>query len=400
MVYNYFRDFNLSEEEKQVALKKLKQLDPWIVLPYIILCIIGIIMVYSASAGIQMQNGGSPTGYLIRQSIFAVIGIIIALVVANMRLSILRNSKVLAAFCGILFVMLAYVKLFGAAVNGAQGWINVGFFSIQPAEIAKLFLIVYLANQFAHYNERPGVYSLKKAAYPITVAALLLLLIFVQPDFGGFAINGAIVVVLFLGSEINWRKSVWILLTSLGLLIIGLPLIAKFVVAHFHGYQVNRFVAYINPFANNNGVGNQLVNSYYAISNGGLTGVGLGNSIQKMGYLPEPNTDFILAIISEELGWLMVAFILILIMIIVCRTIQLGVKVDSLYQALLCYGVATFIAVETFFNIGGVSGLLPITGVTLPFISYGGSSMVVLSAAIGLILNVSRHYKNSRNSTN
>lgn len=382
-----------------MALRKLKQLDPWIALPYIILCIIGVIMVYSSSAGIQMQNGGSPTGYLIRQSIFAGLGIIIAMFVAMVPLAKLRSSKLLAIFFGLLLFMLLFVKLFGAAINGAQGWINLGFFSIQPAEIAKLFLIMYLANQFAHYNEHPGLYSIQNAGYPIAIAVLLLILILIQPDFGGFAINGAIVVVMFLGSEVNWRKSVWILMTSLGVIIIGLPIIAKFVVAHFHGYQVNRFVAYINPFANNSGVGNQLVNSYYAISNGGLTGVGLGNSIQKMGYLPEPNTDFILAIISEEMGWIMVTFILVLIMIIVCRTIQLGVKVNSVYQALLCYGVATFIAVETFFNIGGVSGLLPITGVTLPFISYGGSSMVVLSAAIGLVLNVSYHYQSERGLT-
>lgn len=382
-----------------MALRKLKQLDPWIALPYIILCIIGVIMVYSSSAGIQMQNGGSPTGYLIRQSIFAGLGIIIAMFVAMVPLAKLRSSKLLAIFFGLLLFMLLFVKLFGAAINGAQGWINLGFFSIQPAEIAKLFLIMYLSNQFAHYNEHPGLYSIQNAGYPIAIAVLLLILILIQPDFGGFAINGAIVVVMFLGSEVNWRKSVWILMTSLGVIIIGLPIIAKFVVAHFHGYQVNRFVAYINPFANNSGVGNQLVNSYYAISNGGLTGVGLGNSIQKMGYLPEPNTDFILAIISEEMGWIMVTFILVLIMIIVCRTIQLGVKVNSVYQALLCYGVATFIAVETFFNIGGVSGLLPITGVTLPFISYGGSSMVVLSAAIGLVLNVSYHYQSERGLT-
>ena len=382
-----------------MALRKLKQLDPWIALPYIILCIIGVIMVYSSSAGIQMQNGGSPTGYLIRQSIFAGLGIIIAMFVAMVPLAKLRSSKLLAIFFSLLLFMLLCVKLFGAAINGAQGWINLGFFSIQPAEIAKLFLIMYLANQFAHYNEHPGLYSIQNAGYPIAIAVLLLILILIQPDFGGFAINGAIVVVMFLGSEVNWRKSVWILMTSLGVIIIGLPIIAKFVVAHFHGYQVNRFVAYINPFANNSGVGNQLVNSYYAISNGGLTGVGLGNSIQKMGYLPEPNTDFILAIISEEMGWIMVTFILVLIMIIVCRTIQLGVKVNSVYQALLCYGVATFIAVETFFNIGGVSGLLPITGVTLPFISYGGSSMVVLSAAIGLVLNVSYHYQSERGLT-
>ncbi len=377
----------------QKVLRKIKQLDPWIAFPYLGLCIIGIIMVYSASAGIEMQNGGSPTGYLIRQAIFVVMGITVAMVVAMMRLAILRHPRLLMIFFAVLLVMLLYVKIFGAAVNGAQGWINLGFFSIQPAEIAKLFLIVYLANQFAHYNEQAGVYNIWSTRYPLIITALLLILILIQPDFGGFAINSAIVIVMFLGSEINWRKGVQLLLAFLAAIVIGLPLFARFIVNHFHGYQVNRFVAYINPFGNNSGVGNQLVNSYYAISNGGLTGVGLGNSIQKMGYLPEPNTDFILAIISEEMGWLMVAVILILMMIIVCRTIQLGVRVNSLYQALLCYGVATFIAVETFFNVGGVSGLLPITGVTLPFISYGGSSMLVLSAAIGLVLNVSRLYR-------
>lgn len=377
----------------QRALNKIKQLDPWIAVPYIVLCVIGIIMVYSASAGIQMQNGGSPTGYLIRQTIFAIMGIFVSLIVASMRLSALRGPKLLVSFFAVLLAMLLFVKLFGAAINGAQGWINLGFFSIQPAEIAKLFLIIYLANQFAHYNEYPGLYSIWSTRFPLMVTGILLVLILIQPDFGGFAINSAIVIVMFLGSEVNWRKGVWMLVSFLALIVVGLPLIARFVVDHFHGYQVNRFVAYINPFANHSGVGSQLVNSYYAISNGGLTGVGLGNSIQKMGYLPEPNTDFILAIISEEMGWVMVAIILILIMVIVCRTIQLGVKVNSLYQALLCYGVATFIAVESFFNIGGVSGLLPITGVTLPFISYGGSSMLVLSAAIGLILNVSRQYR-------
>lgn len=384
----------------QNVIKKLKQLDPWIALPYVVLCIIGIIMVYSSSAGIEMQNGGSPTGYLVRQTIFAVMGIFVAMVVASMRLAALRNSKLLMSFFGLLLAMLLFVKIFGAAINGAQGWINLGFISIQPAEIAKLFLIIYLANQFAHYNERAEVYSIWSTRYPLIITALLLVLILIQPDFGGFAINSAIVIVMFLGSEINWRKSVWILLSFLGLIVVGLPLIARFVVDHFHGYQVNRFVAYINPFANHSGVGSQLVNSYYAISNGGLMGVGLGNSIQKMGYLPEPNTDFILAIISEEMGWIMVAVILILMMIIVCRTIQLGVRANSLYQALLCYGVATFIAVETFFNIGGVSGLLPITGVTLPFISYGGSSMLVLSAAIGLVLNVSRQDKKREQQVN
>lgn len=375
------------------VIEKLKRVDPWIAIPYVVLCVIGIIMVYSASAGIEMQNGGTPTGYLLRQTVFVILGVAVATFVAIMRLQILRNPHFLVIFFWGLLAMLVFVKLFGAAVNGAQGWIHLGFFSIQPAEIVKLFLILYLANQFAHYNEYPGIYSIRSTGYPLLITAVLLFLVLIQPDFGGFAINGAIVVVLFLGSEINWKKSVWLLVGFLAVIVFGLPIISKLVINHWHGYQVNRFVAYVNPFGTNGGVSSQLVNSYYAISNGGLTGVGLGNSIQKMGYLPEPNTDFILAIISEEMGWIMVAVILILLMIIVCRTIQLGVKSESIYQALLCYGVATFIAVETFFNIGGVSGLLPITGVTLPFISYGGSSMLVLSAAIGIVLNVSRNQR-------
>ena len=148
-------------------------------------------------------------------------------------------------------------------------------------------------------------------------------------------------------------------------------------------------MAFLNPFGNASGSGSQLVNSYYAISNGGVFGSGLGNSVQKMGYLPEPNTDFIMSITSEELGLVGVSVILILLMIIICRMIQIGVRSNSMYEMLLCYGSATFILIEAFFNIGGVLGLLPITGVTFPFISYGGSSMLILSFTVGIIMNIS-----------
>ena len=162
------------------------------------------------------------------------------------------------------------------------------------------------------------------------------------------------------------------------------------------GYQVARFVAFLNPFGNASGSGSQLVNSYYAISNGGVFGVGLGNSIQKMGYLPEPNTDFIMSITSEELGLVGVTAILVTLLFLICRIIQVGVRADSLYQTLICYGSATFFTIETLFNIGGVLGLLPITGVTFPFISYGGSSMLILSATVGIIMNISMQQNRDR----
>ena len=214
------------------------------------------------------------------------------------------------------------------------------------------------------------------------------MLIFAQPDTGGATINFAIIAVMALACDIRWSYGIGAL--------IGFPLVGYFLLEKavesglFHGgYRAQRFIAFMNPFGNASGSGSQLVNSYYAISNGGVFGVGLGNSIQKMGYLPEPNTDFIMSIASEELGLVGVSLILGLLLCLICRIILIGVRSRSLYQTLICYGTATFMMVETFFNIGGVLGLLPITGVTFPFISYGGSSMLVLSSAVGIVMNIS-----------
>lgn len=373
--------------------KRFRNIDPWIVLPYVTLCVIGIIMVFSSSAAVSMQTGGSPKSYLIRQTIFVILGFIVAAFVSAINLKKLQNTRFLAIFAGVLVLALFYVRFLGARINGAAGWINLGLFSVQPAEVVKLFLILYLSRQFAHYNAIPGKYGLKKAAWPLGLTGFMLLLILIQPDVGGVAINFTIAMALFLGPEIDWKTGSYVIVFGVGGLMLFLPTLARFLATHLHNYQASRFVAYLDPFGTTSGVGNQLVNSYYAISNGGLFGVGLGNSVQKMGYLPEPNTDFILAVIAEELGFLMVAVILVLLCIIVCRCIRLGMYAHSMYMTLICYGVATFIAVETFFNVGGVCGLLPITGVTLPFISYGGSSMLILSAAIGLVLNVSRRLR-------
>ena len=201
------------------------------------------------------------------------------------------------------------------------------------------------------------------------------------------AINVMIVAVLFLACDFRWSFGISILLI---IPIMCYLLVEKAVESGLiHGYRMARFVAFLNPFGNASGSGSQLVNSYYAISNGGVFGSGLGNSVQKMGYLPEPNTDFIMSITSEELGLVGVSVILILLMIIICRMIQIGVRSNSMYEMLLCYGSATFILIEAFFNIGGVLGLLPITGVTFPFISYGGSSMLILSFTVGIIMNIS-----------
>lgn len=379
----------------QRIINKLRQLDPWLFFPYVILCLIGVVMVYSASAAIRMQTGGSPVAYLKKQAIFAVIGLIVAFLVYNMDLATFRKHWFLKWGTWILLAALVGVKLFGTAVNGAQGWINLGFISIQPAEVVKLYLILFLAHRLDKYNQNPtDPLGRSRLVPPVLISGAFLILIAIQPDTGGAAINAAIVLVIFMAGEIPWKIGSIVLASGTALIAFGLPVASTWLVNHMSGsYRIARFMAYVNPFGTQSGAGSQLVNSYYAISNGGLTGVGLGNGIQKMGYLPEPNTDFILAVIAEELGFVMVTIILVLLAIIICRMILLGARTTNLYEGLICYGSATFMAVESIFNIGAVSGLLPITGVTLPFISYGGSSMLVLSATMGVVLNVSRRQK-------
>ena len=360
--------------------------DYYLMVPYLVLCMIGIVMVYSASSAIEMQNGGTPTSYLIKQTIYVIMGICCLLFGANYPLKHYRTPRFLRDSTLAMIGMLLFVLVLSHAVNGAKGWINLGVINIQPVEICKIYFILYLSDRMARVRARND-HFISSGGGPWLVVALCLLLIVLQPDIGGMAINVMIVAVLFLACDFRWSFGISILLI---IPIMCYLLVEKAVESGLiHGYRMARFVAFLNPFGNASGSGSQLVNSYYAISNGGVFGSGLGNSVQKMGYLPEPNTDFIMSITSEELGLVGVSVILILLMIIICRMIQIGVRSNSMYEMLLCYGSATFILIEAFFNIGGVLGLLPITGVTFPFISYGGSSMLILSFTDRIIMNIS-----------
>ncbi|MDO4855846.1 MAG: FtsW/RodA/SpoVE family cell cycle protein [Limosilactobacillus gorillae] len=381
---------------KNLTKHRLAEWDPWLIVPMVILCVLGIIMVYSASAVAQYQSASGPTAYLVRQSIFVVIGLGVCYFIASVNIEKCRNQYVLSGFGLLVLVALVFVKVAGKAVNGAQGWIVLGPISIQPAEVCKLFLIMFLANFFDNYLRYPKMFQGSIKWFPGTIVMLMFLLILVQPDLGGAAINLAIAGVIFLSARVPWRRAVTILTGVVLVAIFGMPWLSQLALKVIHGYKAARFIGYLNPFGSASGAGSQLVNSYYAISNGGLFGKGLGNSIQKMGYLPEPNTDFILAVIAEELGLIAVILILTGLAIIVCRCVQTGARATTPYDTMVCYGTATFILVEASFNIGAVCGVMPITGVTLPFISYGGSSMVVLCAALGLVLNVSRRQRRQR----
>ena len=386
----------------------ITSLDLWILIPYLLLGSIGVVMVYSASSDI-----GNPIDFMFKQLAFFIMGFVILLFASRFRLNKLRNSKFIVSTMVIFFCILSLLKVFGKSINGASGWLTIGSINLQPSEFAKLFLVIYMANALASRQSRFAVNQVVLVGHhrnwlsriyhdpwwrsmfpPILFASAIVILIKIQPDLGSAIINGVIVLILILTcGHFNYKKSLGF---GLGLLVFTIAAFYFYLIpkalspAEQNNYQYQRIVAFVSPFRYAQGIGKQLVNSYYALSNGGIFGVGLGNSIQKMGYLPEPNTDFIMAIVSEELGVIGVIIIMILLAVVVAKIVLVGIRDNDIYYSLICYGVATYIIIEMFFNMGGVIGMLPITGVTFPFISYGGSSMLTLSAGVGMALNIDR----------
>ena len=378
--------------------QKLHHLNYNILVPYILLVVFGIVMVYSASSDILLVNGFNPAIYGIRQAIYAFCAIfLVGALCFFLKLDIFKSRRFVAGFLAICLLMLFYLiclKLFkgsAAAVNGSVGWIDLKIIKIQPLEIAKLSLVIYLAYFLdRHDGSFKKGHIIQNLSRPAILAAFMMFLVILEPDFGGTAVLAMIVIVMFSVSGVPAKNAVFCLIgigISVFLLIF---LIIKWNPEFLQeSYQYRRFLSFLHPFELEQKGGAQLVNSYYAIHNGGLLGVGLGNSMQKRGYLPEPYTDFILAIIAEEIGVIGALLVLGLIFYLIFSIMEVGNKASSQFNALVCFGIATIIFTQTFFNVGAVLGLLPITGVTLPFISYGGSSLLVLSAAIGIVLNIS-----------
>ncbi|WP_203649024.1 FtsW/RodA/SpoVE family cell cycle protein [Secundilactobacillus yichangensis] len=389
------------ETKDAFSFKKLKDLDYWLIIPYLILCGIGVVMVYSASSNVAVQMGSTPISYLFKQLFFVLIGMCIVLFMFMIPYYFLKSGKIIfilylalaGALLGLLFV--------GQTINGAAGWFHLGPFSIQPAEFVKVVLILLMGRALTMADVTEDIVDghwWRSMWVPVIMSAVLIGLVFIQPDMGSAVIISTIVFIMCLSSGYSFVKSYWILGgVAAAIVAVIFPIALKLSESGtVKSYKLARLVAFVDPFGHANGSGQQLVNSYYALSNGGLFGVGLGNSIQKRGYLPEPNTDFIMAITSEELGLIGVVIIMILLGIIIWQIIRIGIRSNDSFNTLVCYGVATYFAVQAFINVGGVIGWLPITGVTFPFISYGGSSMFSLTLSLGIVLNISAQERRKR----
>ena len=361
----------------------MKKIDYTLLISIIILSLFGIIMIYSASYVWAEYKYGDPFKFVKNQSIFFIIGLILMIIV--IRIDYKKYFKYANKLLVVCFILLVLVLIpgIGSVRNGSRSWFGIGSFGIQPSEAAKLGLIIFVSKYLC--NNQNSVKDIKRGVLPIIFITLLMFgIIMLQPDFGtGTVLVMSIVGILFVsGVSIKFFLKIG-LVGVIG--VVGLILIAP--------YRIKRILSFLNPWEDPLGSGFQIIQSLYAIGPGGLFGMGFSNSIQKHFYLPEPQTDFIFSIISEEFGFLGVLIISTLFIIIIVSCFKIAIRCNNLFGKYLAFGLTFQLSFQTLLNLMVVIGLIPVTGVTLPFLSYGGSSLLITLFSMGIILSISRYQK-------
>ncbi|UJL47818.1 putative lipid II flippase FtsW [Virgibacillus sp. NKC19-16] len=364
-------------------IKRLKDYDFTLMITPILLTAFGLVMIYSASMVIAVVEGNESTHYLTRQALWFGIGMVGFVFCSVFPYKYYQRLMKIIIFCVIL--LLIGVLFFGITVNNARSWFVVGPISLQPAEFAKLGLILYLASVYSKKQAYISEFN-KGVLPPLILTGVILGLIVMQPDIGTAAIIFLIACAVIFSAGIRF-KHLFILI------FIGVVIFAIAAPNMITDTRIARFTGAYQPFQAPETGGYQLIQSYLAIGGGGLTGEGLGQSVQKLGYLMEAHTDFIMAIIAEELGFIGVIIVIGLLAAIVLRGIFISRKTRDSFGALLAIGISSMVGIQAFINLGAISGLLPITGVPLPFVSYGGSSLLVLLISMGILNNIAMTVK-------
>lgn len=361
--------------------KPLALYDKWLMGSVLALIIIGLMMVSSSSVMISSKYFHTPFHFLIRQGCYLVAGLALALVVMRIDTKYWEQISPMLLLISLLMLILVLIPGFGRVVNGSRRWLGVGGFGIQVSELVKLTMVLYLSG----YLVRQGS-SIKESIVafikPMMILAFIGLLLLREPDFGATVVISATVLTMLFLSGVKLRYYM-ILLSSVLVALAGLALSSP--------YRVRRLTSFLNPWADQFNTGYQLTQSLIAFGRGGYAGVGLGESVQKLLYLPEAHTDFIFAVLAEETGLIGIMFVLTLYSIIIVRGFMTGYTAwcqSRLYAAYMSYGLTCWIGFQAIINMGVNLGLLPTKGLTLPFLSYGGASVMMNCLAIALILRV------------
>lgn len=345
-----------------------------------ILITIGLIMIYSSSYIWSYYKFNDSLKYVKQQLIFIFIGYILIYIILKLNPNFFyKNSKIFLIISYILLI-LVLIPGIGVTRNGSRSWFGIGSFGIQPSEAMKLALIISTSKILSKKTKTHK--SLKDITPVLLITGLSFLLIMLQPDFGtGFILVTSIIAILYISGV---KSKYFYILGLIGIIgIITLILIAP--------YRLDRIVSFINPWKDPLGSGFQIIQSLFAIGPGGILGFGFLNSRQKHFYLPEPQTDFIFSVICEEFGIIGALLIIVLFVILITLIIKIALKQTNLFNKYLIFGLGFQIIFQTALNLSVVTGLIPVTGVTLPFISYGGSSLLITMISIAIILNISKY---------
>jgi cell division protein FtsW len=338
---------------------------------------IGIVMVYSASA-IVAQKFNDPFFFAKRQLIFALLGITSMYLTMNIDYWIWKRWAKIGFYTSIGLLIL--VLVIGIEVNGSKSWLGIGAFGIQPGEFAKLGVVAFLARWLSD-NQKQIVLFRKGLVPALAIPVVCFGLIMLQPDLGtGTVLMGTALVMIFAaGAKISHFA---------GLGVLGLAGFVGLVLSE--PYRIKRIISFLDPWQDPLNTGYQIIQSLYAIGPGGLFGLGLGQSRQKHFYLPEPYNDFIFSVIAEELGFVGGTLVLLLFLLLLWRGMRTAITAPDLFGSLLALGIIGMIAIQVVINVGVVTGMFPVTGITLPFLSYGGSSLTLMLTGVGVLLNISR----------
>lgn len=347
----------------------------------VVLLSIGIVMIYSTSAIFAQEKYGDSYYYLKRQAIWIALGLAAFACAVNTDYHSLREHSLTLFLLSIALCAMVFVPGIGRTAGGATRWLWLGGMSIQPSEIAKFALILYLADVLAR-KQRQIERFWRSIALPLVLSGVLLGLVILQPDLGTTILLALLVVIILFVAGVRLRL-------LLPLALAALP--ALYVLIFSSAYRRKRIVAFLNPWADPEGTGFQIIQSFIALGSGGITGLGLAQSRQKFYYLPAAHTDFIFSIIGEETGLFGAGLIVLLFATILVLGMRICWKAPDLYGHLLGLGIVSVISLQALINIAVVTGTLPTKGLPLPFISFGGSSMVLNLFAIGVLMNIGKH---------
>ncbi|MEX2460908.1 MAG: putative lipid II flippase FtsW [Paenibacillaceae bacterium] len=344
----------------------------------------GLLMVYSASSMSASLYYNDSLHYIKRQAIAVALGLVLMLFFMNLHYSKLKKWSVPLFL--LVLILLSLVPFIGVDAKGARSWFAFGPLNLQPAEFAKLSLIIYLSALIHKKGER--FYEFKKGLLPtLIIISLYCGLIMLQPDFGSTIILGLIAAMVILVGGANLKH--FFSLSICGIFLASLVVLIPYL-RDQNSFRSDRITAFLNPWADPLVSGYHITQSLMAFGHGGISGAGFGQSIQKLGFLPAPHNDFIFAIIGEELGFIGSTLFLLFYLLFLWRGILIALRCKDSFGSLVGVGIMGMIGIQALINLGGVTNTIPLTGVTLPFISYGGSSILVLMASIGIVLGLSR----------